>query len=283
MAAVHRRRYGDILMKVRTVPVQPHCFYFGGFDIQMHRTLDLMRSQGIDARPLDFWSRDIDFDAIHCWGLASVHYDLVRSAKCYGKKVIISALIPYMSMRARIRHIGGMIQGRRRLLMEMLDHTDRLFVHNELQVDTAVRLFGMKSEKIEIIPAILDPNLYDQTPVSPIDDLRNYIACIGNIWPRKNQLRLAQAARRVECPMIFCGDLMGGEEAYTGEFMRLIDKTPYFRWYRWVNEADLRRVLFNSVGVALPSFEETQPMAALEGTTMGKPILLGNRAYASPN
>jgi glycosyltransferase involved in cell wall biosynthesis len=268
-------------MKVRTVPLQPHCFFFGGFDIQMHRTLDIMRAQGFDAQPLDFWSRDGDFDVMHCWGLEPMHQQIVKTAKQYNKKVMITALIPYLSLRTRIRHYGAMIEGRRRVLMDILAHTDRLCVHNELQVDTAVKLFGMDPAKVEIIPSILDPELFEQAPVPPLDDLRDYILCIGNIWPRKNQLRLAQAARQIECPMLFIGNLMAGEEGYNAEFSKLVEETPYFRWYRWVTEEDLRKALYNCVGVALPSFQETQPGAPLEGAAMGKPVLLGDRLYAT--
>jgi len=247
----------------------------------MRRTLEVMRAHGVDAAPLDFWSRDADFDVVHCWGLEPAHQTIVKAAKHYKKRVIVTALLPYLSLRTRIRHYGALIEGRRRVLMEILRHTDRLCVHNELQADTAVKLFGMDSAKVEVIPCILDPALFEPQPAQPLDDLRDYILCIGNVWPRKNQLRLAQAARRVECPVMFLGSPMGGEDDYNAEFQKLVERTPYFRWYHWVPEKDVRRALYNCVGVALPSFEETQPGAPLEGAAMGKPVLMGDRLYAT--
>lgn len=267
-------------MRVRTIPLQPHCFFFGGFDIQMHRTLTVMQRYGIDAGPLDFWSRDAEFDAIHCWGLDGAHQVTVAAARRYGKKVCISHLAPPLTLRGWVRHAGAWVEGRRRVQMSILDMADRLFVHNELQVESAVYMLRMPRERVRIIPTILDPALYDRTPVEPFDDLREYVACVGNIWPRKNQLRVAQAALMVKCPVIFIGNLMGGQKAYTDEFLSLVEKTPFFRWYRWVSEEDLRRIYYNSLGVVLPSFDETQPGAPLEGGAMGKPIILGKRPYA---
>ncbi|TAK71670.1 MAG: glycosyltransferase family 1 protein [Betaproteobacteria bacterium] len=267
-------------MKVRTIPVQPHCFHFGGFDIQMHRTHELLRRHGIDAQPLDFWSKDNDWDVLHLWGLGKGHQEVVRIAKAHGKKVVLSALLPYMNVETWLRHFASLAIGVRRSLLDILRHTDKLLVHNDLQVETAVRMFWVPREKVAIIPSILDPFFFSPQPERPFDDLRDYVACVGNIWPRKNQVRLAKAARQVKCPMMFIGNTMGGEESYTAEFEELVRTTPFFRWYKWVSFEDIRRVYFNAIGVALPSFTETQPGCAFEGSAMGKPLLLGDRPYA---
>ncbi len=267
-------------VKVRAVPLQPHGFYFGGFDILMHRSLEVMRAVGIDAQPLDFWSRDADYDFVHFWGLSGAHQVTVEAAKKYGKKVVVSHLAPPLTLRGWARHAGAWLEGRRRVQMGMLRYVDRLFVHSERQAEASVKMLRMPREKIEVIPAIIDPLLFDHAKLPQFDDLSDYVACIGNIWPRKNQLRLALAARQIGCPMLFAGKIMGGCEAYAAEFASVVKSTPNFRWYPWASEEQLRRIYSNSVGVALASFEETQPMAALEGAAMGKPLLLGNRAYA---
>lgn len=267
-------------MRVRTVPLQPHCFFFGGFDIQMHRTLELMQRFGIDAKPLDFWSREEEFDVIHCWGLTSVHDQTIRFGKQYGKKIVVTHLAPHMTPYYWMRHAASWVLGKRRFEMDLLHHVDRLCVHNEQQVESVVKMLRMPREKVRIIPSILDSRLFDHTPLPAFDDLKDYVACIGNIWPRKNQLRVAQAAARIKCPMLFIGNVMGGEKTYTDEFEKLVAETPIFRWYKWVTEDDLRRIYSNAAGVVLASFYETQPGAALEGAAMGKPLVLGNRPYA---
>lgn len=268
-------------MRVRTVPVQPHCFLYGGFDIQMVRTHEVLRSVGIDARPLDWWSRDESFDILHVWGLDRQHQNLVRIAKDYGKKVVITPLLPYLSPTTYLRHWAGLIEGRKRQELDILRHVDVMLVVNQLQADTAMRLYGYPSQSIEVIPTILDPLFFDSNAVAPpLDDLQNYIVCAGNILPRKNQIRLAQAALQVGCSVVFIGNTMGGEQAYADEFQLIVEANPSLKWYKWLSWEDLYRVLRNATAIALPSFKECQPASGLEAVALQKPLLIAKRPYA---
>jgi len=268
-------------MRIRTVPVQPHCFLYGGFDIQMRRTHEVLRSVGVDARPLDWWSRDEQFEILHIWGLTPQHQNLVRIAKSYGKKVALTPLLPYFTLDSRLRHVAGIITGRRRLVMDIMRRVDVLLAVNRLQADAAIKLFGFPSRSIEIIPTILDPLFFNPSAIAaPLCDLDNYVVCAGNIWPRKNQVRLARAALRAGCSMVFVGNEMGGEHAYAEELQRIVDDNPSLRWFKGLNWEDLHRVLFHASAVALPSFEECQPASGLEAVALQKPLLMANEPYA---
>jgi glycosyltransferase involved in cell wall biosynthesis len=271
---------GRIDVRIRAVPLQPHAFFFGGFDIQMCRTLEVMREFGLDAKPLDFWNRDDPFDILHIWGLHSTHENLVRAAKKNNKSVVITPLLPDLTLRGWCGHAVRTLQGRRWPLWNILRHTDRLLVVNDLQVESAVKMFRYPRNQVEIIPTIVDSEFFSDGTEEPVDDLRNYIVCAGNIWPRKNQVRLAQAAIQADIPMVFVGNVMGGEAAYTAEFEALVRTCPSLRWHKWVSLPDLRRIFRNANGVALPSFMETQPASGLEAGALRKPLLLGRRPYA---
>lgn len=39
---------------VRVVPFQPHCFAFGGFEVQMLAAMESARTVGVNIAPLDF-------------------------------------------------------------------------------------------------------------------------------------------------------------------------------------------------------------------------------------
>lgn len=269
-------------MKVRTVPFQPHCFMYGGFDIQMNRTNEALRSAGVDARPLDWWSRDEAFDILHVWGLEAQHQSLVSIAKKYGKKIVLTPLLPYNTPMARLRHHAGVLLGRKRAVMDVLRHVDVLLVVNTLQADAAMKMFGVPARSIEIIPTILDPLFFETTAVPALPGApANYIVCAGNIWPRKNQVRLAQAALQAGCSVVFVGNTMGGEESYAAEFQRIVDANPSLQWHKWLNWEDLYRILRHASGIALPSFEECQPASGLEAAALQKPLLLANKPYAS--
>jgi glycosyltransferase involved in cell wall biosynthesis len=271
-------------MKIRIVPGQPHAFAFGGFDIQMHRTLEVLQAIGVDAKPLDFWSRDTDFDILHMWGFdPDLHLTTARFARRYGKKIVLTPLVQYLTPRSYVRFAGSWLQGAARRRIALGELVDRFLVVNEQQGDTLQRLYRVPSDKIEVVPTILDDRFFQPAPaVSALaDGFSDFLVCSGNICARKNQVRLAQAALAAGARVLFTGNVTGGEEAYAEEFGKLVAANPSsLRWHKWVEWDALVAAYRACQGVALPSFDEQQPGAALEGAAFGKPLLLGDRAYA---
>jgi glycosyltransferase involved in cell wall biosynthesis len=269
-------------VKIRAVPAQPHCFAFGGFDIQMHRTLEVLQAQGVDARPLDFWSRDVEFDIIHFWGFDVSHLLTARFAAQYGKKIVLTPLFPYVTPRSRLRNFAARLEGRARPRLELAGLIDRFLVVNEQQGETAQRFFQVPSHKIDVIPTILEDRFFSDALSTDrrSDGYGGFFLCAGNICARKNQLRLAHAAIAARAPLLFAGDVVGGEEAYGEAFARLIAPHDFLRWNRWMAWPELLEAYRASIGVVLPSFDEQQPTTALEAAALGKPLMLGRRPYA---
>jgi glycosyltransferase involved in cell wall biosynthesis len=270
-------------LKIRVVPVQPHCFAFGGFDIQMRRTLGILTSMGVDAKPLDFWSRDGDFDIVHFWGFdTDQHLTTARFARRYGKKIVLTPLLQYLTPRAWLRYIGALVEGtaRRRIALGAL--VDRFLVVNEEQGETLRRLYRVPAAKIEVIPTILDDRFFEPFPATAAltDGFKDFMLCAGNICARKNQFKLAEAAIETGTPILFAGDVSGGEEVYGEQFKRLIAPHAFLRWNRWMEWPELLQAYRSARGVVLPSFEEQQPTTGLEAAALGKPLMLGRLAYA---
>jgi len=269
------------MIKVRTVPVQPFCFLYGGFDIQMGRTHEALQSVGVDAKPLDWWSRDEQFDILHVWGLTIQHHGLVRIAKDYGKKVVMTPILTYLTPLEYLRHCYGFIRGYNKAIADMLRCVDVLLVVNKLQAVTAMKLYRFPSQSIEVIPTMLDPLFFNaKLVVSPHNDLKDYIVCAGNILPRKNQIRLAKAALQIGCSIIFIGNAMGGEISYAKAFQKIVDASPSIKWYKWVSWEKLFQIMSSARAIAIPSFNECQPASALEAVALQKPLLIAQRPYA---
>jgi glycosyltransferase involved in cell wall biosynthesis len=270
-------------LKIRVVPAQPHCFAYGGFDIQMHRTLEVLALLGVDAKPLDFWSRDNDFDIMHFWGFdTDQHLTTARFARLYGKKIVLTPLLQYLTPRAWLRYAGALVEGtaRRRIALGRL--VDRFLVVNEEQGETLRWLYRVPAAKIEVIPTILDDRFFEPYPqvAALADGFKDFMLCAGNICARKNQLKLAQAAIETGTPILFAGDVGGGEEAYSEQFQRLIAPHAFLRWNRWMAWPELLQAYRVARGVVLPSFEEQQPTTGLEAAALGKPLMLGRLPYA---
>jgi glycosyltransferase involved in cell wall biosynthesis len=264
-------------MKIRSVPVQPHCFLFGGFDIQMIRTNELLQSIGVDSRPLDLWSKD-QFDILHLWGLEESHKKIIEISKLHGKKIVMTPLLPYVNLKSYINKFSGRLNKGKNILTKI----DLLLVVNDLQAEAAIKLYGVNENKIEIVPTILEAKFFanNNDDANCINNNDYYFLCSGNICKRKNQINLAKASIKAGVKMIFIGNIMGDELKYADEFNEIVNKNSLIEWHRWLDVDELYKKTKNASGIALASNYECQPASGLEAAALKKPLLLGDRSYA---
>lgn len=271
-------------MKVRVLPCLPHSLVFGGFEIQMLSAIDAARAVGVDIAPLEVWSRDGAFDILHLWGLEDSHLPAVTWGRRAGKRIVMSALLPYIAPRAFFRNWAGRALGFKRIQRKMLPLVDRLVVVNQEQARTAERLLGFPGERISVIPNIVE-NIYLEEGAAGegVDfGIENYLVCTGNICRRKNQLVLAQAAIEEGLSLLIVGQPLTGEEDYANALGKLIGRSRQVRWVPGLpaHSPELRAAYLNSAGFVLVSTDETQPISALEAAAMGKPLMLSDKLWA---
>ena len=113
--------------------------------------------------------------------------------------------------------------------------------------------------------------------------MTDYILCTGNICPRKNQLTLVRACRKLGLPLLLIGKVLAGENIYANEVIKEIKRSKNMYWIKELphSSPELSMAYHNSIMFALPSYEEQQPISALEAAAAGKPLLLGDRKYAN--
>lgn len=267
------------------VPFQPHCFAFGGFEIQMLTAMAAARDAGVDIAPLDLWRRDRDFDVIHVWGLDPAHFPTVYWANRTGKGVLLTALLSYMhGLKQRLGFASSVISGRARCLRRMIRLVDVVVVVNELQAEVAERFYGIDGSRVLMIPNIVEARYFetDGEAFSSKYNVRDFILCTGNVCRRKNQVRLAEACIACGQTLVIIGPVLEGEEAYGERLSRILAKRPDMLWIRgleWPSD-ELAGAYRACAAFALPSYQETQPISALEAAAAGKPLLLADAWYA---
>ncbi len=274
------------MLTVKYVPLQPHCFAFGGFEIQMISAMEAVRKLGFDASPLDPWSRDDDFDILHCWGLEDSHFNTIYWANISGKKVILTGLIGSTDTISKyLRFKVSSKIGRVKLLRRITELLDAIIVVNDDEAFTA-ELFGIDKTRIHIIPNIVGRIFYQYPHVnknSNITDIHDeYVLCGGNICERKNQVNLAKACIDAGLNLVIVGETQLGEEQYAEQLAHLVQHNNNIKWIRGMkpNTMELVELYKNCKIFALPSFQETQPISALEAAVLGKPLFLAERVYA---
>jgi glycosyltransferase involved in cell wall biosynthesis len=278
-----KREFMSLQPIVRVVPFQPHCFAFGGFEVQMITAMEAARAAGADIAPLDFWGCEADFDVLHLWGLELQHSNTVKWAHAANKKIVISALTNYPGWRSSLRHLFSFAMGPARLRKPMLAQLDCITVVNSEQKKYLINTLGFPTEKVFVIPNVID-DIYFAGKEEVDDDfeIENYVICTGNICPRKNQLALVRACRKIGVPLLLVGNVLTGEEDYGRAVAEAITSHSGVRWVKgWPpGSAELAAAYRRSAVFALPSYSEQQPISALEAAASRKPLILGARPYA---
>lgn len=273
-------------MKVKYVPYQPHCFAFGGFEIQMLSTLDAVNKSGVQADKIDVWSRENNFEILHCWGLGFHHYENIRWAKHAKKKIVLTALLSYYENYVeRIRHFFSTYIKKAQYYIEIANMADAVVVVNEQQAEVCYRYFKVPKNKIFIIPNIVHKNFYGaphDTSFAEKINFSDYVLTVGSVCQRKNQLHLVQACLKENLNLVIVGKTQEGSEDYGVEIERTIKNSPTVTWIKGLapNSKELISAYQSSLLVALPSYVEQQPITLLEAVAIRKPLLIANRAYA---
>jgi glycosyltransferase involved in cell wall biosynthesis len=268
-------------MKVKYMPNQPHCFAFGGFDIQMLATLKAVNNAAVLASKLDVWSRDSDFDILHCWGLGFMNYETYEWAKKAGKQ-LVSTILMYdiEGFEKKLKFKISSLIYKQRLLIQMLALPDAVVVVNESQAELCHKYYKVAEGKISIIPHVVDESFFQASKVTTD---AGYILTTGNICRRKNQLSLAMACIKQNMQLVIIGKIMQGEEKYGQELAALVKANPQL--ITWIpelkeNSTEILNYYANCSLFALPSFVEQQPISLLEAAIMQKPLLIADRNYA---
>jgi glycosyltransferase involved in cell wall biosynthesis len=269
---------------IRVVPFQPHCFAFGGFEVQMIAAMESARAAGAEIAPLDFWKREADFDILHFWGLHLQHSETIKWAHAAGKKTVVSALVSYPGWKSWLRRKLSSVIGPARLRNMMLPMIDLITSVNEAQARFLVRTVGVAAEKVAVIPNSVDDVFFEAggpTEAGAIG-IRDYVLCVGNICRRKNQLYLVEACGRLGVPLLLVGNVLTGEEDYGQAVAQAITTNSRFRWIRGLRpgSAELAGAYRNATVFALPSHVEQQPISALEAAASRKALVLAKRPYA---
>jgi glycosyltransferase involved in cell wall biosynthesis len=280
-------------MKIRYLPCQPHCFSFGGFDLQMINTLNALKNNfNIDIDKLNPWDRNNDFDIIHLWGLDASNFRTAYFAKKNNKKIVLTALTGYIS--SNISFYKNYFLNKLQLFnynQKLINLIDVLVVLNEDQAKTAIKYYNIPVSKIRIIPLIVNDIFYNNKfdlnytyfNKFGIDD---FVLCTGNICVRKNQLNLAKACLDINKKLLLIGNISSGEEEYGKELENLVNlnQTKIF-WFKEMdnNSIDYITAYHLCSVFALISFDEQQPTSALEASVIGKQLILSNKPYAKQN
>ena len=267
-------------MKIAFLPYQPHCFAFGGFEMQMLATFNAVKELGADVIKLNVWDTNADFDILHCWGVGLGNYENIYWAKKAGKKVVITILLEYLeNLQDKLKFNISLLLHRQKLAKQMLEWADEIVVVNKDQASICIHNYKISSGKISVIPHIVSDIFFDAGKSTTSKD---YVLITGNVCERKNQIRLALACIQEKLPLVIIGKILDGQQEYGEKLNNIIKDQSDILWIKGLDNTsnELLSYFSNCRIMALPSFSEQQPISMLEAAILGKPLLMANKPYA---
>ncbi len=254
----------------------------GGGEIQLLRTARSLADRGVDVRPFVPWADRLErARLIHLFGMSAEGLALARVARSRRLPVALSPIC-WLDPRALWALAPSTIGGAADLVKwglrrswptaptwrrELLRLADVILPNSVDEADQLIRLFGARPGSIAVVPNGVDERF--TAARSAGDRPRDGVLYVGRIEPRKNVLRLVEAARRIDVPLRVIGNPVPGHEAYADDCRARAG--PRARFDRAVAHDDPRLVeaYAGARVLALPSWFETPGLAALEAALAG--------------
>jgi len=259
-------------------PAQPHCFAYGGFDIQMNRVIDLLNHDSGDNIRINPWQKDCKFDIAHFWGAELSHSLTFRFCKERNIPCVISALFTPSSLNSKF---AMKTKGYARTLIRgkpFYADAVTITVINEQQAKIAQYVLGVAARNIRVIPTVVDEAFFKVKNNSLTDN--KSVLCVGTIGPRKNQLNLLLAAKELGVDVILCGRFDDSNPSYIKQVAHELEmNSSKFRHYSDICVDNLVDLYQETRVVACVSHQETEPASVLEAMILNRSVVVSDLPF----
>jgi glycosyltransferase involved in cell wall biosynthesis len=109
--------------------------------------------------------------------------------------------------------------------------------------------------------------------------VKDFVLVMGRIEPLKNQVKLMEAMKNVDIPVVFSGALTQEHFYYCNRFLKLIESRKNFHYLGFINRRMLYSGIRNARVIAAPSWFEILGFTALEGGLMGIKTVITDRGF----
>lgn len=170
-----------------------------------------------------------------------------------------------------------------RIWLHSFKIADVLVVNSVAEKDVIQKLFHKETDaKTRVVYSGVDEEVYGK-PITPyVQDLfykrfkmRDYVLCVGRIEPRKNQLMLVRACKKLNLPCVLVGRVYN--RYYAKKVLRELESIKIGNIYLRYLQPDSNLLIsayINSKIVAVPSLLETPSLVALEAASLGRTVVV---------
>ena len=203
----------------------------GGGEILLLKMKEYVGRAGVEVKPFDMWHDHVEkYDLLHVFGSVKDCLGLVRVARSRKVKIAITPLF-WSSWRRALFTYGGALEkaelvarhaakvfmpflpsSRKQLMLE----SDLVFPNSEMEKEQIHRFFGVPREKMTVVYNGVDRRFEKSDPALFRSKYGQepFILGVGRLEPRKNQLTLIRAAKKLGKRLILIGSHVSGFESY---------------------------------------------------------------------
>jgi len=250
-----------------TYPVAFQCP--GGGEIQLMKSIEALSKQGIDVIKFDPWSTKLtDADVVHHFSTQGGSMNFCGYVHNQGIPLVVSPII-WLGDKPDIYPLGE--------ISELLRVADVICPNSSAEAHQLGSYFNIPEKKFVITHNGIDEIFTQKVDGELFRDHYSinepFILCVGNIEPRKNQLKLIESIQNLNIKLILIGNIR--DEPYFTQ-CKNADIKNSMDFVGHINHHDpLLRSAYSACEVfVLPSMLETPGLAALEAAATGSKIVI---------
>ncbi|WP_026475806.1 glycosyltransferase family 4 protein [Alkaliphilus transvaalensis] len=243
-----------------------------GDSIQMLKTKEYLEKLGIDITVSSNPNEDLEqYDLIHLYNTIRVQdtYSFFINAHRYKKKVVISPIywnyIDY-TPKGKYNDLEQIYwKEGDRLREKVLKNVDRILPSAEIEMKKIKEIFNVQTD-YTIIPNGVDEEFAKGDGELFIKEhkMNDFILCVGRVCPHKNQLSLAEVAKKMQLPLVLVGPV--NDLQY---FHKCIKTNSNIIYLSKINHLQLASIYKAARIHALVSWYEIPGLANLEAALAG--------------
>ena len=258
----------------------------GGLQVQIEETAKGLAQLGIEVIRYDPWQNQIpEVDICHVFSIdgALVHH--VVRAVSLGIPVVVSPVLNlfasrpmFTMMKRQLSSLPGLYSDLRRA-GNMLNAATKIVALNEDERDLLMKVFNVAAAKCCVIPNGIsmafrdgDARIFEQAY-----GVTQFVLNVASIEPRKNQLSLIRAMKRLPYTLVLVGKASHEHEAYLDECKAEAGDNVKFIGALKHDDPMLAACYKAAKLFVMPSFSEVMPLTLYEAAVAGCRLLVSDQ------
>lgn len=241
----------------------------GGGELQVLAYERHLPALGVEVTRFDLWKpRFREHDLVHYFSCVGGSWHFCNFVRELGLPLVISSSLWVTEETAEQYPIAE--------IRDQLSLADRVITNSQMESDTLARVLQLPLERFRAVPNAVEERLF--APADPqlfrtaFGVEGPFILNVGNIEPRKNQARLAEAAKALDLPLLLIGRIR--DAGYWAQVQAVGHSGLRHIGYLDPMQPALPSAYAACSVFALPSLLETPGLAALEASAQGAPLVV---------